>query len=204
MATNNMRRLNLNFLLLAMLAVFPAAAQTNPAGPTNVPSGVSTSVTRSGSSPTNQMPSHVQRAEQVRDTCIASRRSICGRILKVLPDGLVVESGYTNLMRAPLTRSWLVPGTVTASRAVNLVESREPGAVCIGTVFLTDLPKARGHKPKQDDYVIIEGYPAGQYTYTSVGTVRKTVRRFSTQLARAVDLNLQAEYTAPPSAAGVK
>ena len=30
-----MRRLNLNFLLLTMLAVFPAAAQTNAAGAAN-------------------------------------------------------------------------------------------------------------------------------------------------------------------------
>ena len=65
------------------------------------------------------------------------------------------------------------------------------GAICIGPVFLTDLPKSRGNKPKQYDYVIIEGYPAGQFTYHSVGTVQHTVRRFSAQLVKAVELNLQ-------------
>ncbi|HZI32082.1 MAG TPA: hypothetical protein VFF11_07055, partial [Candidatus Binatia bacterium] len=84
------------------------------------------------------------------------------------------------------------------------VESSQPGSPCIGTVFLTDLPRARGAKPKRFDYVIIEGYPAGQYTYKSLGTIHKTVRRFSAQLAKAVELNLQFETNAVSSAIEVK
>ena len=114
---------------------------------------------------------------------------ICGRILRVLPEGLVVESGYTNLLRAPLTTSWLAPGTVEASLAPNFLESNEPDAVCAGQVFLTDLPRSRGAKPHPYDYVIIRGYPTGQFTYTSVGTVQRTVRRFSASLEQAVKLN---------------
>ena len=140
-----------------------------------------------------------QRAEAMRAVCIQGRRSICGKIIQVLPEGLVVESGYTNLLREPLTRSWLIPGTVTASRANGLQESSEPGSIVVGPVLLTDLPKARGKSPRQYDYVIIEGYPAGQFTYTSVGTVQHTVRRFSAQLVKAVELNLQP--TNPPAAA---
>lgn len=146
----------------------------------------------------------MQHAYQIRMNCIEGRRSICGKILKVFPDGLVVESGYTNLLRQPLTSSWLVPGKVTASRAVNLVEGAEPGSVCLGTVYLTDYPKSKKLKPKRYDYVIIEGYPAGQCTYTSLGTIHKTVRRFSAQLAEAVELNLQAEQKAPSPAVGAK
>ncbi len=142
---------------------------------------------------TNLDLSHGQRVEQVRNDCILGRRLICGKILQVSPGGLVVESGYTNLLREPLTSSWLVPGTVTASRAANLMEANIPGAVCVGTIYLTDLPKRRNLQPKKYDYVIIEGYPAGQFTYTSVGSIRKTVRRFSAQLSEAVVLNLQAE-----------
>jgi hypothetical protein len=143
-----------------------------------------------------------QRAEQIRADCIQGRRSICGKILQVLPGGLVVESGYTNLLREPLTSSWLVPGTVTASRPAHLLEANTPGAACVGTVYLTDIPKRRKFQPKKNDYVIIEGYPAGQFTYTSVGSIRKTVRRFSAQLPKAVALNLQAEAkTVPPPAA---
>ena len=132
-------------------------------------------------------------SEQLRAECIAGRRAICGKILRIFPDGILVECGYTNLARGTLTKSWLVPGTVVASRAENLVESREPGALCVGTVFLTDLPRG---KPHQYDYVIIAGYLTGEYTYTSVGTIKKTVRRFSANLDKAVKENLAAENPA--------
>lgn len=166
--------------LLIFAALFPVAAQTNP------PVG-------SLDLPTNR-PSTLQLSEQLRAEGIAGRRSICGKILRIFPDGILVESGYTNLLRAPLTKSWLVPGSVVANRAQNLVESREPGALCVGTIFLTDLPR-RG-KPHQYDYVIIEGYPTGEFTYTSVGTLKKTVRRFSANLDQAVKENLDAANAA--------
>lgn len=159
--------------LMFFAALFSTVAQTND----------STFATAS----TNRL-SELQLTEQLRAWDIAGRRSICGKILRIFPDGILVESGYTNLLRAPLTKSWLVPGSVIASRAPNLVESREPGAMCVGTVFLTDLPK-RG-KPRQYDYVIIAGYPTGEFTYTSVGTIKKTVRRFSANLDQAVAENL--------------
>jgi len=127
-----------------------------------------------------------RNVEQVRAGCLEGRRMICGKILRVLPDGLVVESGYTDLLRPPLTDSWFAPGTVAATRTPNLVESREPGSPCVGTVFLSDLPRSRGKKSKQFDYVILLGYPAGEHTYTSVGTMQKTLRRFTGTLAAAV------------------
>lgn len=132
-------------------------------------------------------PSMQERSEQMRATCIAGRRSICGKILQIFPNGILVESGYTNLLREPLTRSWLVPGTVSAARTEHLVESREPGALCVGVIFLSDLPRG---KPKQYDYVIICGYPAGEFSYTSAGAMRKTVRRFSANVDKAVQANL--------------
>jgi len=135
-----------------------------------------------------------QLVEKIRTGCIQDRRIICGKILHVLPDGLVVESGYTDLLRPALSRSWLVPGRVVASKTANLVESSLPGSPCIGVVFLTDLPKIRktGTKPKPYDYVVLLGYPAGQSKYTSVGSVQKTVRRFSADLSQAVRLNFTA------------
>jgi hypothetical protein len=142
----------------------------------------------SPASPTNQV-STIELREQLLTTCLNARRSICGKILRIFPNGLLVESGYTNLLREPLTKSWLVPGSVVASLAQNLVESKEPGALCVGTLFLTDLPRG---KPKQYDYVILAGYPTGEFTYNSVGSVRKTVRRFSANLDKAVQANLAA------------
>ena len=190
--------------LLLVLAAMPAWGQTNNILPNSGEAAVAPPVQIS-SITTNQAMSPGRDVEQVRNTCIQGRRSICGKILQVLPDGLVVESGYTNLLREPLTSSWLVPGTVTASRAANLLEGASPGSICVGTVLLTDLPKSRNKlKPKRYDYVIIEGYPAGQATFTSVGTVQKTVRRFSAQLSRAVAWHLQAESPTPPPAAATK
>jgi hypothetical protein len=138
--------------------------------------------------PDNPMATQ-QLSEQMRAQCLAGRRSICGKILQVFPNGILVESGYTNLTRAPLTKSWLIPATVSATRGENLVETRQPGALCIGTVFLTDPPRG---KPRQYDYVVIAGYPAGEFTYTSVAPIRKTVRRFSANLEKAVKTNLSA------------
>jgi hypothetical protein len=155
--------------------IYSAAAQMNDPA-TNAPSL------------TNRTQA-LQLSEQTRAQCIAGRRSICGKILRVFPDGILVESGYTNLARGTLTKSWLVPGSVVAGRATGLVESREPGAFCVGTVFLTDLPRG---KPHPYDYVVIAGYPTGEFTYTSVGTIRKTVRRFSANLDKAVKTDLAA------------
>lgn len=199
-----MSRTHLSILLLCLLTAVSGSAQTGTNAPAQVAPGLAASVTSSGSSPTNQMSSVVQHAEQLRADCIRGRRLICGKILKVLPEGLIVESGYTNLLREPLTKSWLVPGSVAADRAANLLESGEPGSICIGPVLLANLPKSRGHKPMQYDYVILEGYPAGQFTYTSLGTIRKTVRRFSAQLNKAVERQLEAEQKPPPKAAGVQ
>ncbi len=139
---------------------------------------------------------------EIRADCIQKRRMVCGKILQVLPEGLVVESGYTNLLQRPLGRSWLVPGTVLASRAPNLVEGNEPGSICAGLVFLTDYPKLRRTKLKPFDYVILTGYPAGQHTYTSVGTLQRTVRRFSANLSEAVRLNFYAVTNEAPAHAG--
>ena len=159
-------------------------------------------------SATNSPAAIVRNIEQMRAKCIEGRRMICGKILHILPDGLVIESGYTNLLRPLLTDSWLVPGTVTATLTPNLVESREPGSPCVGTIFLTDLPKSRGRKPKPFDYVILLAYPAGDYTYTSVGTLQKTTRRFAGTVAAAVKFQIaKVKWTAvqlrmPPNANG--
>jgi hypothetical protein len=116
---------------------------------------------------------------------------ICGKVLKIFPDGLVVDSGYTDLLRPPLTESWVVPATVSAHRDSAVMELNEPGTPCIGLAFLTDIPKRQN--VKQFDYVILMGYPAGQYVYTPAPNVKKTIRKFSAGLDTAVRLNLQPE-----------
>jgi hypothetical protein len=203
MATVN-RVAKVKLTSLFMFATLAAAAQTNRVNVANVARAVTPSATQPFQSQTNSIPSFAVHLQQIRAACIQSRRCICGKILKILPEGLVVESGYTNLLRSPLNRSWLVPGLVMVNRATDLVEGNEPGSVCIGLVFVTDLPKPRRLKPKLYDYVIIEGYPAGHCTYTSVGNVRRTVRKFSAKLEGAVNWNLQNEEKIKTPAANVE
>lgn len=131
-----------------------------------------------------------QKGEAIRTACINGRRRICGKVLQIVPEGLVVESGYTNLLRPELSHSWLAPGNVTSSLPPNLVEQNSPGAVCVGLVLVTDIPKRPAVKAY--DYVIFQVYPAGQYDYVPVPTVKKIIRRFSVGLATAVQLNLAA------------
>ncbi len=174
----------MKLIALILFAAFTLSAQTNDLNGNQPAANLQTSP---------PLLTAGQRAEQIRTKCLEGRRHICGKILRVLPGGLVVDSGYVDLMRAPLKKSWLIPGTVTASRPANLMEGHEPEAVCVGVVFLTDFPRGRGGggaKPKPYDYVNLLGYPAGEFTYTSVCAVRKTVRRFYADLSKAVNLNL--------------
>ena len=196
--------MNVKVMCLFLSMALAVSAQTNMTTLRENLAVVSGATPQSSAVPTNQVQSLQAHTEQIRADCIQGRRSICGKILKVLPDGLVVDSGYTNLMRYPLDRSWLVPGVATASRAPNLVESREPGSICVGLVFLVNTPKSRRAVPRQFDYVIIQGYPAGEYTYKSVGTIERTVRRFSASLSSAVTLRLQAGEKTAASDSNVK
>jgi hypothetical protein len=149
----------------------------------------------------NQL-AYVQAMEFVRSNCIQNRRIICGRIVKMLPGGLIVDSGYTDLMRQPLESNWLIPGTVETHRAPNLVEKNEPDCACAGLVFLTDIPRSRRAKPKVLDYVVLEGFPTGNFTYNSVGNVQRTVRRFSCSLPIATQLKAEAAGIHKPGPVG--
>ena len=128
-----------------------------------------------------------QQAEQMRAVCVNGRRHICGQVLQITTGGLVVDSGYTDLLRAELSHSWVAPGTVTTSRPANLVEENSPGSPCIGLIFLADIPKRPA--VKLYDYVVIEAYPAGEYSYQPVPGVTKNIRRFSAKLEDAVQWN---------------
>jgi hypothetical protein len=94
-------------------------------------------------------------------------------------------------MTPPLNRSWVVSGTASVTRDTNAVEENKPDALCIGPVFLSNVPK----RPpvKLYDYVVIHGYPAGSYSYSPVAGIQKAVRRFSASLERAVQTNLDRE-----------
>jgi hypothetical protein len=132
-----------------------------------------------------------QDAERTRTRCIEGRRYIAGRVLQVTPEGLIVDSGYSALLSPPFNHSWVVSGTASVKRDASAVEEKKPNAMCIGLVFLSNIPKRPAVKAY--DYVVIHGYPAGEHVYSPVPGVQKMVRRFSASLERAVQINLDRE-----------
>jgi hypothetical protein len=173
--------------LLLVLAGFSAKAETSLSSSTNVAVSPATGAAQSQAEAVRL----AQRTEQVRSNCIEGRRYIAGRVLQVLPEGLIVDSGYSRLMSPPLNRSWVVRGTASVSRDPSAVEERKPDAICIGPVFLSDIPK----RPpvKQYDYVVIHAYPAGDFVYSPLVGIEKTVRRFCAGLDSAIKINLERE-----------
>jgi hypothetical protein len=130
-----------------------------------------------------------ERAEQIRTACVEGRRYVCGKVLQVTPEGLVVDSGYPDLLNPPFNKSWVVRGTASINRPSQLLEQKAPDAICVGVVFLTGIPK----KPEvhEYDYVVLHAYPGGTCQYKPVPGVEKTVRRFSASLELAIKLNSQ-------------
>ena len=181
-------------LVLVVMAGFarPASGQvgSTPAATNAGPVLAESKVMVTATNQSQAVRASGQKAEEIRTACINGRRRICGKVLQIVPAGLVVESGYTNLLSPEFSHSWLVPGNITASLPPNLVEENSPGAVCVGLVLVTDFPK----RPpvKLYDYVVFQAYPAGQYNYVPVPAVKKTIRRFSVGLPTAVQLTLAA------------
>ncbi len=173
--------------VLALLATLTCLGGTNQVSSTNLSD-------KPGQDPAAAQAARkalAQRAEQLRLEGIQGRRYICGRVMGVLPDGLVVDSGYTTLLNPPFNHSWLVHGNVSVSKSPSLIEEKKPDAVCVGLVFLGNIPKRPAVKPY--DYVVLHGYPMGEKVYTPVPGVSKKLRRFSASLERAVNTNLAAD-----------
>jgi hypothetical protein len=176
-------------ILLALILALPAfgcLAQTNAIATNQAAGKVPAQVAKTPAA---------DEAEQIRKDVVDHRRFICGRVMQIVPDGLVVESGYTSLLNPP-PPSWVIPGNVTATRDPHAVEAVSPDSVCIGLVFITDFP--RRPPVKRYDYVLIHGYPAGEYDYAPLPGIHKTLRRFAGGVERAVTLNLQAREKKSP------
>jgi hypothetical protein len=149
------------------------------------------SSTNTNSPPPPAAAASARGSEEIRAACVEGRRYICGKVVQIVADGLVVDSGYPDLLNPPLNKSWVVPGTASVTRNPAAIEEKKPDAICVGLVFLTAFPK----KPKVNeyDYVTLHVYPCGKYEYKPVRGVEKTIRRFSGSLERAVTLNLESQ-----------
>jgi len=166
-----------------LCTAFAAGAQTNLGAAVHP-------VVKETSNPTNQAAVLAARWEVIRNECIRGRRTICGRVVKILPEGLVVDSGYTRLLQAPYNQSWLVSSGALVPRDPKTMERNEPGAACIGPVFLSHYPKRPA--VKLYDYIILQVYPVGPHAYTSVPGVEKSIRNFSAGLDTAIRMKLAA------------
>ena len=163
-------------LLIIFSARLPAMGQTNASTP-----GTST----------NQIAVRNQRAAEIRVACINGRRCVCGKVIGIVPEGLIVESGYIALMEPPFSQSWVIPAGALVKRDSKLLERSAPASPCIGTVLLTDFPSRPA--VKLYDYVLLQAYPAGEYLYTPVPGVEKQIRKFAGGLDTAVKIKLAAE-----------
>ena len=175
------------FAFWLLLAAFAGAAETSLVTPTNAPA----SARPLSAQDQPQVVNVSQRAEQIRTACIERRRYISGRVVQVTPAGLVVDSGYSKLLSSPFNQSWVVRSAALVKPDASPVEEKKPDAVCVGLVFLSNIP--RRPAVKNYDYVVIHGYPAGEYSYVPVPGVQKTIRRYSASLERAVQINLDGE-----------
>ena len=178
-----MRSTTITIAMLFSISMSIAAESSTNKMPSVATAPVDSALTRTN------LASKTETAEQIRNACIAGRRTICGRVIKILPEGLVVDSGYTALLQAPFNQSWLVNSGAMVQRDAKALELNEPGSSCIGPVFLIDYPK----RPKVQlyDFVVLQGYPVGHHTYTSVPGVQKTLRQFSAGLETAIRLNFE-------------
>ncbi len=150
----------------------------------------------SASAQTNFAPPPDRRAAEIRAACIDGRRAVCGKVIKILADGLVVDSGYTGLLEAPFNQSWVVSGGASLSRDPKVMELSKPASPCVGVVFLTDIPKRPA--VKLYDYVVLQAYPCGQFNYVPVVGVQKAIRKFSAGIDTAVKLNLDSQPRVTP------
>src|SRR5438045_2568281 len=71
-----------------LFAIFPSSAQTN----SNLPSSYAAT--------------NASRAEQIRSACVEGRRYVSGKVLQITTDGLIVDSGYPDLLNPPFNKSW--------------------------------------------------------------------------------------------------
>jgi hypothetical protein len=177
----------IKFALILCLAALTGTAEAISGASTNAPSSAEPLSAQELAAAVQA----AQRAEQIRTACIEGRRFISGRVVQVTLEGLVVDSGYSRLLSPPFDQSWVVRGTASVQRDASTVEEKKPDAICVGLVFLGNIPKRPA--VKNYDYVVIHGYPMGEYRYVPVPGVQKTIRRFSASLERAVQINVERE-----------
>lgn len=114
---------------------------------------------------------------------IDSSRTVAGKVIQKLPDGLLVDSGAEVMAEVGKTEFTYGKYSVSSVTHTGVGEGNQPGTTCLGLVLLQDHP--RYSDMVDGAYVKVIAYPIGQYQYTTVQNASKTVRKFSADLDRA-------------------
>jgi hypothetical protein len=124
------------------------------------------------------------RAEATQKRVQAGSRTVSGKVLQKLSEGLLVDSGADFLAKVGDTSTTITRGAIFKRKTVAFTEVNEPRALCLGLCLLQDDPRYRSIV--DGDYITVLAYPIGQYSYTAVSGGTKTVRKFTASLAKAI------------------
>src|SRR5690242_16782594 len=106
------RFMRIGLVMLLVSAAFSGSAQTNAIASTNRAGEVlkdgqapirdaqkitESAVPNQSTVAKEKVLSIEERSEQIRTACINGRRYVCGKVLQIVPEGIVVDSGFSVL-----------------------------------------------------------------------------------------------------------
>lgn len=124
------------------------------------------------------------RIQTAQQALIQRSRTISGKIIQKIPEGLLVDSGREDIDQVGHTDvEFNARGDMSTSKTVTLQEGDTAGALCLGLVLLADHP--RYNQLVDDNVVVVLAYPDGQFSYKAVSGGQKTVRKFTADFNKA-------------------
>ena len=125
-----------------------------------------------------------RQLEGLKAIFASKSRTVSGKIIQKIPEGLLVESGQSEIDQVGHTDvEFDRMGNMSTSTTATLQEGDTARSLCLGLVLLEDHP--RYDQLVDDNVVVILAYPDGQFSYKSVGGGQKTVRKFTADFNRA-------------------
>jgi hypothetical protein len=124
--------------------------------------------------------------EMGKAECAQSRKTVSGKVIQKIEEGLLVDSGREALDEVGVTTShYYANGDASGGTTDAVFEGTKPGATCLGLVLLEDDPDY--DQIVDDNLVQAIAYPDGQFTYTTANNSSKTIRRFTMDFNKAFD-----------------
>jgi hypothetical protein len=125
-----------------------------------------------------------QELDALKKNFAQGSRTISGRIIQKIPEGLLVDSGREDIDEVGHKDiEFDSQGNMATSLTTTVQEGDTAGATCLGLVLLEDHPRAA--ELVDDNVVVTIGYPDGQFSYKAVSGGQKTIRKFTTDFNKA-------------------